>query len=462
VGEVRVLSSRKFEFSYWSDRFVGPTAATLILSSFAINLGLGRWGSYLGTSIQGFYLPDLFLIVGAVLSLTQWRKARLLPKTALIFALPLLYLLLQTIHLVIRVPSSGYTNWVRDMAPFAYLSLVPLVALSLALLKPQVLVLVVRWSSIVYAIPYAANQLGLTPPWVFAHVISDSVPIFSYRGDFTGFALGIGIVAWGRWGFGLNRNILIQGCLLAVGLLESSVAALVTLLTLFLLSVLKDWSISKVGGAVKLLLTSLIAVTLLALASAPSAPNPSVNQTGGSPFPWFTTIPAFEDLSNLLSEGTTRARIITWNDVWRYLATGTNWVFGGGPGTDTLYFACTGIQIAPEKLIQESNGEITYLPKCGIDSSESFTTLRDPHNWALNLWLYHGIVGLLVFMLVLLVPLWTLRSLTNYWLSVFGVLGILLVASFGVILSAPFGLVPLTVFLGYLYANRIRHKSLLD
>jgi hypothetical protein len=173
-------------------------------------------------------------------------------------------------------------------------------------------------------------------------------------------------------------------------------------------------------------------------------------------------MPAVVDVLNLPSTGTTNARIDTWTDVGHYLSVGTNWVFGGGPGTDTLYFACTGIRTAPEKTILESNGEITYLPKCGVDSSEALSTLRDPHNWLLNLWLYHGIVGLLTFLLVLLIPLWTLRFQTNYWLSTFGILGILLVSSFGVILSAPFGLVPLTVFLAYLYSNRIRQQSLLE
>ena len=168
------------------------------------------------------------------------------------------------------------------------------------------------------------------------------------------------------------------------------------------------------------------------------------------------------DLLHVASAGTTNARIDTWTDVGRYLATGTNWVFGGGPGTDTLYFACTGIRIAPERVTQESNGQITYFPKCSVDSNEAHTTLRDPHNWVLNLWLYHGIVGLLVLTLALVVPLWTLRSLTNYWLSTIGVFGILLVSSFGVVLSAPFALVPLTVFLSYLYANHIRRDSLLD
>jgi len=165
---------------------------------------------------------------------------------------------------------------------------------------------------------------------------------------------------------------------------------------------------------------------------------------------------------NVASAGTTNARLDTWTDVGNYLATGTNWVFGGGPGTDTLYFVCTGIRVAPARVAVESNGQITHLPKCSVDSNEAATPLRDPHNWVLNLWLYHGIVGLLVFTLALAVPLWTLRSHTNYWLSTIGVFGILLVSSFGVVLSAPFALVPLTVFLSYLYANRIRRELPFD
>jgi len=156
------------------------------------------------------------------------------------------------------------------------------------------------------------------------------------------------------------------------------------------------------------------------------------------------------------------ARIDTSIDSLRFLATGTNWIFSGGPGTDTLYYACTGIQVAPKRTILESNSQITYLPKCDVDSHEASSTLRDPHNWVLNLLLYHGFVGLLVFALVLVLPLWTLRCLTYYRLSAFGVIGILLISSFGVVLSAPFGLVPLTVFLAYLYANALRRESSLD
>ncbi len=446
-----------------SGRFLGPTAVTLILASLAINLGLGRWGSYIGTPIQGLYLPDLLLIIGAFLSLTQLRKARLLPKTAMIFALPAIYFLSQAIYSVIRVPSSGYTLWVRDMAPFAYLSLVPLIALSLASLKPQVLVLVVRWSAITYTITYEAASLELIRPWASDYIASDSVLAFSYRGDFTGFAIGIGIVAWGRWHFDLNRNILIQGVLLAFGLTVSSRAAFVTLLTLALLSVLKDWSGSKFRSVVKLLFVTLLAGILLSFTTVLIKQTQSQTQSQTALIDSIIVMPpAITKTLSVHGTSTGSARIDTDLDSLRFLATGTNWVFGGGPGTDTLYFSCTGIRIAPEKTILESNNQITYLPKCAVDSSEAPSTLRDPHNWVLNLLLYHGFVGLLVFTLVLVLPLWTLRSLTNYRLSAFGVIGILLVSSFGVVLSAPFGLVPLTVFLAYLYANAIRPESLLD
>ena len=64
-----------------SNRLLGLAAAMLILASLAINLGFGRWGSYIGTPIQGLYFADFLLLAGVLLSLTQFRKARLLPKT---------------------------------------------------------------------------------------------------------------------------------------------------------------------------------------------------------------------------------------------------------------------------------------------------------------------------------------------------------------------------------------------
>ena len=452
-----------FEPSSRSNRFLGLAATILILASLVINLGFGRWGSHIGTPIPGLYFSDFLLFAGALLSLTQFHKARLLPKTTLIFALPLIYFLIQAVSSVIRVPSSGYTLWVRDMAPFAYLSLVPLIALSLALLKPQVLVLIVRWSALIYAIGYASSDLGLIPSWANVFIYSESVPTFSYRGDFTGFAIGIGIVAWGRWNFDLNRNSLMQGALLVIGLLASSRSALVTLLILTIVSVLKDWSSSKFRGIFKLLFATLITSILLSFTSMLVTHSESPPESPPTLITSFLKTPPAIDKS--LSEAggaTASARIATSIHVLHYLSTNSNWVLGSGPGTDALYFACTGIQVAPKRTILESSSQMTYLPKCAVDSYEASSTLRDPHNWVLNLLLYHGVIGLLVITLVLVLPLWTLRSMTNYRLSAFGVIGLLTVSSFGVILSAPFGLVPLTAFLAYLYANAIRRESLLD
>jgi len=369
----------------------------------------------------------------------------------------------QAIYSVIRVPSSGYTLWVRDMAPFAYLSLVPLIALSLASLNPQMLVSVVRWSAVVYAFSYAAVTLELIRPWTSNYLASDSVLVFSYRDDFTGLAIGIGIVAWGRWHFDLNRNVFMQGSLLAVGLMSFSRAAFVTLLALSLLSLVKDWSGSKIQSVVKITVIVLFAGFLLSFTGMlttktelPIAPSASDSATPTKSDSFISVPPASEKMISVFISGTASARIDTASDVLRYLATSTNWIFGSGPSTDVLYLICTGIPIAPEKTFQESDGKTTYLPKCAVDSNEASSTLRDPHNWLLNLLLYHGFVGLLIFTLVVALPLWTLRSVINYRLSAFGLIGIFVVGSFGVILSSPFGLVPLTVLLAYIYANAIR------
>jgi len=292
-------------------------------------------------------------------------------------------------------------------------------------------------------------------------VASDSVTAFSYRGDFTGFAIGIGIVAWGRWHFDLNRNFFMQGVLLAAGLTVSSRAAFVTLITLTLLSVLKDWSNSKFRGLVKLLFATLFAAILLSFTATLATQTQSQTATVTDDFA-IVVPPSITRTVTASDSYAASARLDTAIDSLRFLATGTNWVFGGGPGTDTLYFACTGIRIAPEKAILESNNQITYLPKCAVDSSEAPSPLRDPHNWVLNLLLYHGFVGLLVFTLVFAWPLWTLKSVINYRLPAFGMLGIFMAGLFGVIVSSPFGLVPLTLFLAYLYANAIRQESLLD
>lgn len=87
------------------------------------------------------------------------------------------------------------------------------------------------------------------------------------RDDFTGFAIGIGILSWGSWDFNLGRNTLARGCLVAVGLLISSVARLLTLVTLNLLSVVRDWPACQFRGNLKVLIPALVSGIFLSLES---------------------------------------------------------------------------------------------------------------------------------------------------------------------------------------------------
>lgn len=75
--------------------------------------------------------------------------------------------------------------------------------------------------------------------------------------------------------------------------------------------------------------------------------------------------------------------------------------------------------------------------------------LRDPHNAILYLLLYHGLLGLALYLLCVIVywrpfPREPLRSLTAVPAIAYGA-----VAMFGVLLSSPFGALPIATFTAF-------------
>jgi hypothetical protein len=68
----------------------------------------------------------------------------------------------------------------------------------------------------------------------------------------------------------------------------------------------------------------------------------------------------------------------------------------------------------------------------------------------MNLMLYHGIIGTLIFILAVAMPVWTYRHSSNSSLPIVSIGAYFVCGTFGVILSAPFGMLPLAVFLGWL------------
>jgi O-antigen ligase len=155
-----------------------------------------------------------------------------------------------------------------------------------------------------------------------------------------------------------------------------------------------------------------------------------------------------------LGEGTSGARLATYGQILEFLPLQNFWILGAGPGTDILYEICTGIKDAPEQTTMEQNGQILFLPKCAVDSQYAASTLRDPHNWTLNIMIHHGIIGLLVFILAILGPIAAKGRQINSSLPIIAIFAYFLNGLFGVIISTPFAMLPIAVFVAWLVSPR--------
>ena len=112
-----------------------------------------------------------------------------------------------------------------------------------------------------------------------------------------------------------------------------------------------------------------------------------------------------------------------------------------------LYTICTGVPEAPARTKIVENVKPVYLPKCPVDDADAATTLRDPHNWLLNWLIYNGVVGTLILLLALMLPIWVYRRSRDSILPISVIAAYFLCGSFGVIISASFGMLPVTVML---------------
>ena len=200
------------------------------------------------------------------------------------------------------------------------------------------------------------------------------------------------------------------------------------------------------------LLASLVvpyAPTTISTPETPTAASPSVPELVARTVPGAAKIVGYEDAG----EGTSAARLATYGLILDHLGNPGFLAFGSGPGTDVLYTICTGLPRSPARTMIVDNGQTVYLPKCAVDSSEAATTLRDPHNWLLNWLIYNGLAGTLVLLAALLLPIWVYRKSNYSSLPISVIAAYFVCGSFGVIISAAFGMLPVTVMLAWLIAS---------
>jgi O-antigen ligase len=175
-----------------------------------------------------------------------------------------------------------------------------------------------------------------------------------------------------------------------------------------------------------------------------------------------TTQPQIGAVAKQLSTegaGTNQARIDSWSDVLRSFTVGTNFIFGGEIGSqDYFLYVCTGERI---EAYREGFTAIPGVPwsgqganaRCMIDHGWDAMPVRDPHNWFLNMMLYHGIVGTGIWLFGFGAVLWVTRRVKNGSLAVISIGAYFVCGSFQVIMSASFALLPTAVFLAWLLSR---------
>ena len=449
-------------------RLVQLAGCSLVLTGFTIDFAAIRWGGYIPTPLPGLFLADALWGAGAFLGLLI-LVAKVRPPTRHLLAgvLALVFGLSQLLRSSALQDSDPYLS-LRDVAPFLYLGLVPLVAALFGSLRPGVFLVTLRMGAIVLALGYLLN---LTHAEVFApggilYIESLEGIGFPGRGDILGVSLGVGLIAWGNFGAIARQSRILQVVLFAIGSTNGSRAGLLALAACTGWAIYRERRVlrwPKALGVLAVLTLCLFlgqvapkvfepnpAPNVLVPSPAPSAlePSPAPSVLGTGVVPTLTTTSVME---RLLAEGfwnpTASARWDTYIDVARALTEDWTWVLGAGVGDPyTLLEACG---VSPSDYKRSDGTE-----KCSVDSGSNLEPLRDPHNWVLAMLLYHGAVGSLIFISTVAVYLWPLRREPVTSLAVVPVLVYFMVGLFSVVVSSPFGMLPIATFLAVSVAGK--------
>ncbi len=437
-----------------SQKWFEMVPAILVLAALFIDVAAGRWGAYIATPIPGIYLPDALLVIGALSALPNVRLLRAMPRQVLIvFAIPLLYILARIIQVLVTGAHDEPYLIVRDLAPYAYLTIVPLLVLALRQVKFSWLLWLLRIATLLHLLGVTALNWGLLGPFQSDLLGGVDVDVLSYRGDLQGVIFGIGIIAWGNWP-GSSRGVRVLQFLFLVGGIQlDSRSAFVTFSFCVVVVLIRErkwfapWKFLLLAAlAIPVSLTATYVAQQLSVSTLSSPAIPA--QLLPSAAPGAAKLVGYEGAG----VGTSSARLATYGLIIEYLKNPGFLPVGSGPGTDVLYTICTGLSEAPARTKIVENAMTVYLPKCAVDDAGAATTLRDPHNWLLNWLIYNGVVGTLILLLALMLPIWVYRRSRDSILPISVIAAYFVCGSFGVIISASFGMLPVTVMLASLIA----------
>ena len=438
---------------------LGKVGALLILLATALTLLGGHWASYLVTPVPGLYLVDLLFGVGSLLGvLLLPQRLRDLGRLSWIFVGVWAYFFAFLLPEILLAPSNDRYLAIRDAAPFIYLSLIPLTAATLEGVSLRTLIWLVRCSASTMTFLGFLVAAGALAPFRI-DLVSPSSAVLFFRGDLLGIGVGIAIVAWGPWtSVRVRQSLPIQGVLIVTGFaVVESRSGLTALLFAVTVAMVRNFRHSRspvmplcaallgaagitiqvlgMSGISHLTSTAVKSLTVPSETSMPSETTGLGDQSAPGPTGMGLSV-------NPLRSSTVLARLETWTLIVNGLTRDQSWLLGGAAGSDYLYELCTGIPEAPDYVVHPD-------PKCPIDDNGIHPVLRDPHNFALNLVLTHGLVGLAVFLAALIFPSWNARRRPTSGLPISAV-ATYLVAGLTFIIGGSYALVPIAFFVAWM------------
>jgi hypothetical protein len=394
-------------------------AGLMMLVALFIDVAGTKWGSYIPTPVPELYLADLLLALSAFTAgfalIGGFRPQGLRP--ALVAAVgPALYVLFRMIEAQGSAPLS-WSYWLRDVAPFAYLALIPLLVGAASSVSFHLLLRTLRAASFLLALWVAAIITGLLHP---IH-IGTQVPAFSPRPDVDNVVLGIGVIAFGDWGTAGKPRRTLQLGFAVLAAMNYSRAGLLAAMLCALVALLRERRhfLSHYAAPLLLILASLLGLVLIL------DPIPGRSDHNLEPPQAVARL-----IESDIGIGTTSARIAAWGDVLYFTHANGDFLMGAGPGKHPVI----------------DSGAVAYL--------SGSNAVRAPHSWPIGAIAFHGVVGLGIWLFAYS------RVLLSWTKNAAGVLAVTAIfaysfaALFGVIVESPFGSLPMVVLASWLLASR--------
>lgn len=386
----------------------------LILSSLFVSMATGRWGAWIGIPGTPVFLLDVLLVTGCLLVLPEIIRKK---SFYLGYSIALLtYIIFQFMFHA----QFDEIDRIRDLAPFLYLSLVPLIAFSFSKIDMRLVFLCLRYSALFNAIWTFSVHTGLIAPISVGGLIQE--PIFVTRYDHSGMVLAIGLIAWSNVpNLNLNANKIVLIFLAVVVTLQGSRAGLIASMIATVYIIFKNNKRSKFRFAKNLLKVFLLLIVFSNL------------QTLSNVFPAGSSVhralsPTASDLNR---NSTATARLNAQKLLIDYWASSNKQLTGLGAGNQMVI----------------NSYAIRYL--------SGSVDVRSPHSWPVGLLCRFGILGFIIWS-YLPAKLLINRKLTGSNIGDIKVMLaiILLTSSLGVIIEAPFGSTPFCIFIAILLSRK--------